>query len=50
MVSHHEITEHKHGHMDISHHQATFRGFIKAGIWVSALSIAVLVFMALANA
>lgn len=49
MASHHEITEHKHGEMDISHHQATFAGFIKASIWVSGLSIAVLIFMALAN-
>lgn len=50
MASHHEITEHKHGEMDIRHHQATFAGFIKAATWVSVLSIAVLVFLALANA
>ncbi|KGJ07259.1 aa3-type cytochrome c oxidase subunit IV [Paracoccus versutus] len=50
MASHHEITEHKHGEMDIRHHQATFAGFIKAATWVSVLAIAVLVFMALANA
>lgn len=50
MASHHEITEHKHGEMDISEHQKTFTGFIKAATWVSCLSIAVLVFMALTNA
>ncbi|CAM2965702.1 aa3 type cytochrome c oxidase subunit IV [Paracoccus aminovorans] len=50
MASHHEITEHKHGEMDIRAHQATFAGFVKASIWVSGLAIAVLVFMALSNA
>lgn len=50
MASHHEITPHKHGEMDISAHQATFAGFIKTTIWVGGLSIAVLVFLALANA
>ncbi len=50
MASHHEITEHKHGEMDITAHKATFAGFIKAAVWVSCLSIAVLVFMALSNA
>ncbi|MCV2449195.1 MULTISPECIES: aa3-type cytochrome c oxidase subunit IV [Paracoccus] len=50
MASHHEITEHKHGEMDIRAHQATFAGFIKAATWVCVLSIAVLVFMALSNA
>ncbi|QRZ12884.1 aa3-type cytochrome c oxidase subunit IV [Paracoccus methylovorus] len=50
MVSHHQITEHKHGEMDIRHQQATFAGFIKTSIWVSVLTIFILVFMALANA
>lgn len=50
MASNHEITAHKHGEMDISEHQKTFTGFIKASVWVSGLAIAVLVFMALANA
>ncbi|ABL68546.1 aa3 type cytochrome c oxidase subunit IV [Paracoccus denitrificans PD1222] len=49
MASHHEITDHKHGEMDIRHQQATFAGFIKGATWVSILSIAVLVFLALAN-
>jgi len=50
MASYHETTEHKHGEMDIRHHQATFAGFIKAATWVSTLAILVLVFMALTNA
>ena len=49
MASHHEVTEHKHGEMDIRDHQKTFAGFIKASTWVAGLSIAVLIFMALAN-
>ncbi len=49
MASHHEITEHKHGEMDIRDHQATFAGFVKATIWVCSLSIIVLIFLALAN-
>ncbi|GLK62819.1 aa3-type cytochrome c oxidase subunit IV [Paracoccus kondratievae] len=50
MASHHEITDHKHGEMDIRHQQATFAGFIKASTWVGALAIVVLVFLALTNA
>ena len=49
MASHHEVTEYKHGEMDIRDHQKTFAGFIKAATWVACLAIAVLVFMALAN-
>lgn len=49
MASHHEVTEHKHGSMDISDHQKTFAGFIRLSTWVVGLSIAVLIFLALAN-
>ncbi|ATQ54934.1 aa3-type cytochrome c oxidase subunit IV [Paracoccus yeei] len=49
MASHHEVTEHKHGSMDISDHQKTFAGFIRVSTWVVGLSIAVLIFLALAN-
>lgn len=49
MASHHEVTEHTHGDMDIRDHQKTFSGFVKVSTWVCGLSIAVLVFMALAN-
>jgi Bacterial aa3 type cytochrome c oxidase subunit IV len=44
------MAEHKHGSMDIRAHEKTFAGFIKASIWVAGLSIAALIFMALANA
>ncbi|SMO76875.1 aa3-type cytochrome c oxidase subunit IV [Paracoccus laeviglucosivorans] len=50
MASHHEVTEHKHGEMDITDHQKTFAGFIKVSTWVAGLSIGVLIFMALTNA
>ncbi|ARC36362.1 aa3-type cytochrome c oxidase subunit IV [Paracoccus yeei] len=49
MASHHEVTEHKHGSMDISDHQKTFAGFIRLSTWVVGLAIAVLIFLALAN-
>lgn len=44
------MAEHKHGSMDIRNHEKTFAGFIKLSIWVAGLSIAALIFMALANA
>lgn len=50
MATHHEVTEHKHGTMDITEQQKTFGGFIKAVTWVSIISIVVLIFMALTNA
>ncbi len=49
MASHHEITEHKHGEMDVRAQEKTFVGFIKAVTWVCIISAAVLIFMALAN-
>lgn len=50
MASHHEITEHKHGEMDIRAQEATYAGFIKFSTWASVLAIVVLIFMALSNA
>lgn len=41
--------EHVHGSMDIRDHEKTFAGFIKLTIWSAALSIGVLIFLALAN-
>ena len=49
MASQHDTTAHQHGEMDITDHQKTFAGFIRLSTWVAAISIAVLVFMALAN-
>ncbi len=44
------MAEHKHGSMDIREHEKTFAGFIKFSIWTAALSIGILIFMALVNA
>lgn len=41
---------HEHGKMDITTQEKTFHGFIKFTIWGAAISIAILIFMALANA
>jgi Ni,Fe-hydrogenase I cytochrome b subunit len=50
MAAHHEISEYKHGSMDITQQQQTFAGFIRCATWVAVLSILVLIFMALTNA
>ena len=44
------MAEHKQGSMDIRAQEKTFAGFIRLSIWGAAISIAVLIFMALANA
>lgn len=44
------MTEHEQGSMDIKAQEKTFDGFIRMSIWGSVISIAVLIFMALANA
>ncbi len=38
------------GKMDITAQEKTFAGFIRMSIWGAGISIAVLIFMALANA
>ncbi len=44
------MAEHKQGSMDIRAQEKTFAGFVKMSMWVAGLAIAVLVFLALANA
>jgi Bacterial aa3 type cytochrome c oxidase subunit IV len=44
------MAEHKHGSMDIRGHEKTFAGFIRISTWGAAISIGVLIFMALTNA
>ena len=44
------MAEHKQGSMDIRTQEKTFAGFDRLSIWGAILSVAVLVFMALANA
>jgi Ni,Fe-hydrogenase I cytochrome b subunit len=43
------MAEHKHGSMDIKVQEKTFEGFIRMVTWGAGISIAVLIFMALAN-
>ncbi|MDO5528644.1 MAG: aa3-type cytochrome c oxidase subunit IV [Paracoccus sp. (in: a-proteobacteria)] len=50
MAQHHEITDHKHGTMDVTEHERTFDGFIRLLIWGAVSSLAVVIFLALANA
>jgi hypothetical protein len=45
-----DMAEHKHGSMDIKTHEKTFEGFIRMVTWGAGISIAVLIFLALANA
>jgi Ni,Fe-hydrogenase I cytochrome b subunit len=45
----HKHGDHQHGTMDIRAHEKTFEGFIRMSIWVVCISIAVLVFLGLAN-
>lgn len=44
------MAEHKHGSMDTSEQEKTFAGFVRVSIWVAAVSIGILIFMALVNA
>lgn len=44
------MAEHKQGSMDIRVQQKTFDGFVRMAIWGAAISIGVLIIMALANA
>ena len=43
------MAEHKHGSMDITEQEKTFAGFIRVSIWVTALSIGAVIFMAISN-
>ncbi len=44
------MAEYEHGKMDITEQEKTFGGFIRFVIWGIAISIAVLIFLALVNA
>ncbi|MCU0901420.1 MAG: aa3-type cytochrome c oxidase subunit IV [Cypionkella sp.] len=44
------MAEHKHGSMDTTEQEKTFAGFIRLTTWGAAISIGVLIFLALANA
>ncbi len=44
------MAEHEHGSMDITEQEKTFNGFMRAAVWVVVIVIAILIFLALANA
>ncbi|OHC57757.1 MAG: cytochrome C oxidase subunit IV [Rhodobacterales bacterium RIFCSPHIGHO2_02_FULL_62_130] len=44
------MAEHKQGSMDIRTQEKTFAGFVRLSTWGAIISVAVLIFMALANA
>jgi Ni,Fe-hydrogenase I cytochrome b subunit len=44
------MAEHKHGSMDIKAQEKNFEGFVRMVTWGIIISIAILIFMALANA
>ncbi len=39
--------QHKHGEMDITEHEKTFAGFIRASMWVAGVSLGILIFLAI---
>jgi hypothetical protein len=43
------MAEHKHGSMDITEHEKTFDGFIRWSVRVAAVSIGILIFLAIFN-
>lgn len=43
------MAEHKHGSMDISEQEKTFDGFIRWSVRVAAVSIGIIVFLAIFN-
>lgn len=50
MATQNDVTEYKHGEMDITEQTKTMTGFIRVLTWGAILSLAVLVFLALTNA
>lgn len=44
------MAKHEHGKMDISEQEKTFAGFVRLTVWGAAISIGVLIFIALVNA
>ena len=44
------MAKHKHGDMDIREQEKTFNGFVRFAVWTVVIVLAILVFLALANA
>ena len=43
------MSKHEDGKMDISEQEKTFEGFIRISVWTAAISIGILIFLALVN-
>ncbi len=43
------MSDHNHGDMNIEVQEKTFEGFVKATVWVCAVSIGLLIFIAIVN-
>ena len=43
------MAEYKHGSMDITEHEKTFDGFVRWSVRVAAVSIGILIFLAIFN-
>ena len=43
------MAEHEHGSMNIEVQERAFAGFIKGSTWVAAVSVALLIFIAIVN-
>ena len=43
------MADHKHGSMDTTDHEKTFAGFMRAAVWVAAVAVGILIFLALFN-
>jgi Ni,Fe-hydrogenase I cytochrome b subunit len=43
------MAKHEPGSMDISEQEKTFAGFLRVSTWVAAVSIGILIFLALVN-
>ncbi|MEM7240685.1 MAG: aa3-type cytochrome c oxidase subunit IV [Pseudomonadota bacterium] len=41
--------KHKHGTMDVTEQEKTFQGFVNWSIWISAISIGTLIFLAVTS-
>jgi Ni,Fe-hydrogenase I cytochrome b subunit len=44
------MAKHEHGSTDTADHEKTFAGFLRVATWVAAVSISILIFLALVNA
>lgn len=43
------MSKHEHGKMDITEKEKTFEGFIRISVWTGAISILILILLALIN-